>query len=236
MKILVVIPAYNESENIVRVVNELRDHFSQYDYVVVNDGSRDDTAAACIKNNFHFIDLPINLGLSGAFQAGMLYAYRKGVYDYVIQCDGDGQHNPQYIETMVQEAKRNHWQVTIGSRFAARKKPFTLRMLGSNIIELCILLTTGKRIKDPTSGMRLYDRSMIKTLALLMNYTPEPNTIAFLIRCGVSVGEVQVEMNERTAGESYLNLSNSIKYMFHECSAILLVQWFRKKIALGQGV
>ena len=236
MKILVIVPAYNESENIVRVVSELQEKFSEYDYVVVNDGSRDDTAAICVRNGFHLIDLPINLGLSGAFQAGMLYAYRRGGYDYVIQYDGDGQHNPRYIADMIREARQNRWQVTIGSRFATKKKPFSLRMLGSNIIELCILLTTGKRIKDPTSGMRLYDRSMIKPLATLMNYTPEPNTIAFLLRCGVSVGEVQVEMNERTAGESYLNLSNSIKYMFHECSAILLVQWFRKKIALRQGV
>ena len=170
MKVLVVIPAYNESENIVRVVNELRDNFSQYDYVVVNDGNRDDTAAVCVRNGFNLIDLPINLGLSGAFQVGMLYAYRKGGYDYAIQCDGDGQHNPLYIEAMVREAVWNHWQMTIGSRFATEKKPFSLRMLGSNIIEFCIMLTTRKRIKNPTSGKRLYDSSMIKTLATLMNF------------------------------------------------------------------
>lgn len=102
-------------------------------------------------------------------------------------------------------------------------------MAGNSLIELCIFLTTRKRIRDATSGMRLYNRRMIKKLATTMNCGPEPDTIAYLIRCGAKVEEYQVHMNERMAGESYLNLTRSIKYMFHMCSSILVVQWFRNR-------
>ncbi|MDE7322619.1 MAG: glycosyltransferase family 2 protein [Lachnospiraceae bacterium] len=228
MKILIIIPAYNEAENIVNVVENLKNNYAMFDYVVINDGSNDDTAKVCKENNYNLVDLPINLGLAGAFQTGMKYAMYHG-YDYAIQYDGDGQHNPQYIQGMVEFAEKNNLNVVIGSRFAKEKKPKSMRMMGSLLIELCILMTTGKIIKDSTSGMRLYDRQMIRKLATSMNYGPEPDTIAYLIRCGAKVEEYQVHMNERTAGESYLNLSRSIKYMFHMCSSILIVQWFRKK-------
>ena len=130
---------------------------------------------------------------------------------------------------MVRRAEDAGLDIVIGSRFVSEKKPVNLRMVGNSLIELCIYITTGKKIKDSTSGMRLYSRRMINKLATSMNYGPEPDTVAFLIRCGAKVEEYQVHMNERTAGESYLNLSGSIKYMFHMCSSILIVQWFRKK-------
>lgn len=228
MKTLIVIPAYNEAENIINVVENLINNHSIFDYVVVNDGSNDETAKICKRNNYNLVDLPINLGLAGAFQTGMKYALYNN-YDYAIQYDGDGQHNPQYIQGMVEFAEKNNLDVVIGSRFAQAKKPVSMRMMGSLLIELCILMTTGKKINDSTSGMRLYNRKMIRKLATSMNYGPEPDTIAYLIRCGAKVEEYQVHMNDRTAGESYLNLSRSIKYMFHMCSSILIVQWFRKK-------
>lgn len=228
MKVLIIIPAYNEEENIESVVENLKSNYAGFDYVVINDGSKDNTAEICSENHYNMVDLPINLGLAGAFQTGMKYAYYYG-YDYAIQYDGDGQHNPEYIEDMVRYAEEKSLDVVIGSRFVEEKKPFTLRMLGNSLIELCIFLTTGKKIKDSTSGMRLYGKRMIKKLATSMNYGPEPDTIAFLIRCGAKVEEHQVHMNERIAGESYLNITGSIKYMFHMCSSILIVQWFRKK-------
>lgn len=228
VKVLIIIPAYNEAENIKSVVENLKNNYNMFDYIVVNDGSKDDTAKICKKNNYNLLNLPINLGLAGAFQAGMKYAFYHG-YDYAIQYDGDGQHNPEYIQEMVKCAEASQTDIVIGSRFVTEKKPYSLRMLGSTLIEMCIFLTTGKKIKDSTSGMRLYSRRMIKKLATSMNFGPEPDTIAFLIRCGATVQEYQVHMNERMAGESYLNISNSIKYMFHMCSSILVVQWFRKK-------
>lgn len=227
-KILVLIPAYNEEENIVRVVENLKVSYGNYDYIVVNDGSRDGTADLCRKHHYNLIDLPINLGLAGAFQTGMKYAMYEG-YDYAIQYDGDGQHDPQYIAGMVEKAEQENLDIVIGSRFVMREKPYTARMIGNRLITACILITTGKKIADPTSGMRMFNARMIKKLATTMNYGPEPDTIAHLIRCGAKVSEYQVTMNERIAGKSYLNWSRSIKYMFYMCSSILIVQWFRKK-------
>ena len=227
-KVLLIIPAYNEEANIQMVVEELRDHYPELDYVVVNDGSSDRTAQICRERGFNLLDLPVNLGLAGCFQAGMKYAYYKG-YPYAIQFDGDGQHSPQFIEGMEQMAEKDNLDIVIGSRFASEKKPFTARMLGSRLIEFCILITCHKRIKDPTSGMRMFNRRMIHKLATSMNFGPEPDTVAYLTRCGAKVGEYQVEMSERIAGESYLNPINSMKYMFNMTTSILFVQWFRKR-------
>jgi len=228
-ELLLIIPAYNEAENIVHVVNNLREHYPEFDYVVVNDGSKDQTAEICRKNGFNLMDYPVNLGLAGAFQGGMKYAFRMG-YVYAMQYDGDGQHNPRYIEAMLEAAKKTQSDIVIGSRFVTEKKPWTVRMFGSRIIGTCIRLTTGRRISDPTSGMRLFNRRMMRVLAHQVNYGPEPDTIAFLIRCGARVQECQVSMNERTAGESYLKLGASVKYMVRMCMSILVVQWFRKKV------
>lgn len=228
-KVLVIIPAYNEAENIEKVVDDLIDNYPQFNYVVINDGSRDLTGSICREKGYNYIDLPVNLGLSGAFQAGMKYAYYSG-YDYALQFDGDGQHNPEYISQMCHYAEKNNLDITIGSRFLEKRKTVNMRMIGNSILEACILLTTGKRIKDPTSGMRMYNREIIKKFAMLYNFGPEPDTMAFLIRCGARVGEIQVHMNEREAGESYLSISGSIVYMFQMITSIMIVQWFRKKV------
>lgn len=228
MKILIMIPAYNEELNIERVVNNLTDNFPQYDYVVINDGSKDDTAKICRQKGFHLIDLPINLGLSGAVQAGMRYAWQNG-YDAAIQIDGDGQHRPEYIEQLAKELEKGEAQIVIGSRFVTEKKPRSMRMLGSNVISGLIRLSTGFRLNDPTSGMRLFNRDVVKEFALNINYGPEPDTISYLIKKGVKVKEVQVKMDERIAGESYLNLSKSMKYMILMSFSILFIQGFRKR-------
>ncbi len=230
MKLLIVIPAYNEQENIARVVDNLIEHYPHYDYLVVNDGSKDQTARICREKGYRFLDLPVNLGLAGAFQAGLRYAYRadKG-YDMAIQFDGDGQHDPSYIEEMAALMEKEGLDVVIGSRFKEEKKPFSLRMLGNRMIQLAIKITTGVTIKDPTSGMRLLNRSMIREFAQNLNYGPEPDTIAYLIRTGAKVEEVQVQMMDRIAGESYFNLRRSIEYMTRMCISILFFQWVRRR-------
>ena len=228
MKILIMIPAYNEELNIERVVNNLIENYPQYDYVVINDGSKDDTAKICREKGFHLIDLPINLGLSGAVQAGMRYAWQNG-YDAAIQIDGDGQHRPEFIEMLAEELDKDNAQIVIGSRFVTQKKPHSLRMLGSNVISVFIKLSTGFRLNDPTSGMRMFNRDIIKEFALNINYGPEPDTISYLIKKGVKVKEVQVQMDERVAGESYLNFTRSMKYMILMSFSILFIQGFRKR-------
>ena len=105
------------------------------------DGSRDRTAAICRENGFNLLDLPVNLGLAGCFQAGMKYAYHKG-YEYAIQFDGDGQHRPEFIEPMMEKMKEGY-EIVIGSRFVNAKKDWSMRMLGSRLIEMAIRLTTG---------------------------------------------------------------------------------------------
>lgn len=226
-ELLIVIPAYNEAMNIVKVVNNLVENYPQYDYVVVNDGSADATAAVCREHGFELLDLPINLGLAGAFQAGLKYAYRRG-YQYVIQYDGDGQHRAEYIEGLLEAAKEGY-DVVIGSRFVTEKKPFSARMLGSRLISGLMRLTSGARIKDSTSGMRMFGPRMIRILALNMNYGPEPDTISYLVKCGARVKEVQVKMDDRMGGESYLNFVRSLKYMIQMVVSIVFVQAFRKK-------
>ena len=225
--LLIMIPAYNEEENIELVVERLRQNFPQYDYVVINDGSKDRTAEICREKGYNLVDLPVNLGLAGSFQAGIRYAYRKG-YPYAVQIDGDGQHRPEYIERMLVKMKEGY-DIVIGSRFVNAKKPMTMRMLGSNLIETAIRLTTGATIKDPTSGMRLYDRKMIEEFAKGLNYGPEPDTISYLIRQGAKVAEVPVVMDERAGGVSYLTPVKAARYMIQMLVSILLIQNFRKR-------
>lgn len=226
-KLLIVIPAYNEEQNIERVVENIIRNYPQYDYVVINDGSRDKTAAICRANGYHLIDLPVNLGLAGAFQTGLRYAAENG-YDCAVQLDADGQHKPEYIAPML-AALEDGADIVIGSRFLTVKKPKTLRMLGSYIISWSIRLTTGRAICDPTSGMRMFNRAMVEEFAQNLNYGPEPDTISYLIKNGATVKEVQVEMGERLAGQSYLNFWNSVQYMVKMSMSILLIQWFRKR-------
>lgn len=227
-RILAVIPAYNEEDNIVSTIEDLRKNAPGVDYVVVNDGSKDRTLDICRQCGYNYVSLPVNLGLAGAFQAGMRYACERG-YDYAIQFDADGQHSAAYIEDMVQAAEENGANVVIGSRFAASKKPVSARMAGSALITAMIFLTTRKRIQDPTSGMRLFDKTLIPLFANELDFGPEPDTISLLMRWGYRVEEVQVEMRERMAGESYLNFTKSIAYMLRTSVSILLVQWFRGK-------
>lgn len=224
---LVIIPAYNEEASILRVVNKLRNNYAQYDYIVVNDGSTDRTRKICNENNINILDLPVNVGLSGAIRAGMKYANFYG-YDYAIQIDGDGQHQPEYIEKMLCAMEEMGADIVIGSRFKTEKKPLTCRMVGSRIISAAIFLTTrGKYLGDATSGMRLYNKRMIKKMGYNINIRPEPDTMAYLINHGVKIEEVQVEMQERTAGLSYLSVFNSVMYMVHVLFNILIFQWFR---------
>lgn len=230
MKLLVMIPAYNEAENIQRVVGNLIENYPQYDYVVINDGSTDDTRKVCARNGFNFLDLPVNTGLSGAIKSGMRYANYYG-YDFVVQLDGDGQHDPMYIQSLIDEMEHTGCDIVIGSRFKTERKPLTSRMIGSQILTFAIWLTTGgKYIGDVTSGMRLFNKKMIKRFGYDMHYSPEPDTLAYLLNCNVQIREVQVQMHERIAGVSYLDFKGSVWYMMKMLFSIFLFQWFRKRI------
>ncbi len=203
-------------------------HYPAYDYIVINDGSSDTTRKVCHEAGIRYMDLPVNVGLTGAVRAGMKYANYYD-YDYAVQIDGDGQHDPKYIAAMLACMKEKEADIVIGSRFKDRKKPLSLRMLGSKIISGSVFVTTGgKYIGDVTSGMRLYNKKMIKQFGYKLNYRPEPDSIAYLINHGMKVEEVQVEMQERHNGKSYLGISSSIYYMTHVLFNIWIFQWIRK--------
>lgn len=227
MKILVIIPAYNEELNIRKVVSNLQENYPQYDYVIINDGSADHTSEICHEEKYNIIDLPVNLGLAGAFQTGLKYADKNG-YDCAIQFDADGQHRAEYIEKLAYEIE-NGYDIVIGSRFVTEKKPFSMRMLGNRMIGGAIKLSTRKTLTDPTSGMRMYSKKIIHEFASNINYGPEPDTISFMLKQGASVKDVQVTMDERVAGESYLNLTRSVIYMLRMMTSILFIQNFRKR-------
>lgn len=225
-RLLVIIPAYNEEESISSTVDELTSMLPGVDYVVVNDGSRDGTERICLEHGYNYVSLPVNSGLTVGFQTGMKYALRNG-YDYALQFDADGQHRPEYISKMLNLAVAEDADIVIGSRFVNKCKEVSARMLGSRIITVAIKLTTGKRVADPTSGMRMFNRKMIERFANDDSLNPEPESISYLMKKGAKVREVQVEMRERQAGESYLNIPKSIAYMARACISILFVQWFR---------
>lgn len=226
LKTLVVIPAYNEALNIKKTVIDLKNNAPDVDYVVVNDGSKDNTLGVLEQNNFNYIDSICNLGLFGAVQTGFKLAMKEK-YDVVIQFDGDGQHSAKYIDLLVKEIENGN-SIVIGSRFVDEKKPFTARMIGSRLIAGAIKLITGKTIKDPTSGFRAYDKACIRDYATEMNNPPEPDTLVYMLRKNRKIKEVQVQMSEREFGESYLDLVNTIKYMSRMMVSIFLIQPFRK--------
>ena len=226
MRSLLIIPAHNEAENIERVVDQIIVEYPAYDYIVVNDGSSDETPDICRRRGYHLLDLPINLGLAGAFQAGIKYALKHG-YDCAIQFDADGQHLPEYLDSMVSEIEKGA-DIVLGCRMDPEDQPTGMRGLGSNILTGMIRITTGKKRCDPTSGMRAYNARAIRELAWGPNLGPEPDTVSYLMRKkGLRVAEVPVRMAERMAGESYLNWKTSSAYMMRMALSVLLIQFFR---------
>lgn len=218
MKVLMIIPAYNEENSIVSTVKslekaELTDDI--LDYIIINDGSTDKTKEVCLKNNLNVINLPVNLGIGGAVQTGYKYA-RDNNYDIAIQFDGDGQHDATYIKTLVDEIKKGN-DIVIGSRYVEELSEFKstfIRRIGIRFLSFLIKICTGKKIYDPTSGFRASNKDIINMFA--KDYPtdyPEPDTIVTVIKSGYKVSEVPVKMKERISGKS--SLSSPIKATFY---------------------
>ncbi len=226
MKTLAVIPAYNEEDCLEQTVRSLATACPEVDHLVVNDGSTDATQLICERCGFTHVNLPINCGLACGFQTGMKYALRHG-YDAVVQFDADGQHLPEYIPTMGAAMEAQGADIVIASRVLAGERIEGARGAGSRLISTLIRLTSGVRLTDPTSGMRLYNRRMIELFAHGRDLTPEPDTVALIARRGGKVAEVPATMQERQGGQSYLDLPHVIRYMTRTCASILFFQWFR---------
>lgn len=225
MNLLIIVPAYNESGNIKKTINNIKEN-GNYDYLIVDDCSNDNTYEICVNNDYNVIHLPVNYGLTSAVQIGFKYALKHG-YDAALQFDGDGQHDAKYIKSMLTALEEN--DIVIGSRFVEKKKEFTSRMIGSRLLSFLIKITTGKKVHDPTSGMRMFRKEVFEQFAHEINYPPEPDTLVYMIRKNKRIKEVQVEMSDREYGESYLNLIRSVTYMLEMIVSIFFIQLFRKR-------
>ena len=227
MRVLAVIPAFNEEDCIAETTAKLRATCPDVDYIIINDGSSDRTWEIIEREGLNGVNLPVNTGLTSAFRTGMKYALRHD-YDAVLQFDADGQHDAAYIEAMAQAMRDSSADIVIASRFLdGTVKPSGARGAGSRLISWLIRVTTGATITDPTSGMRLYNRRMIRQFATGFDVAPEPDTVALVARKGGTIVEVPAVMHERQGGESYLKLGSVIRYMSRTCLSILLFQWFR---------
>ena len=224
MKKLIIIPAYNESESIYNTIKDIEQEATDFDYVIINDCSTDNTRQICIDNHFHYIDLPINQGIGGAVQTGYLYAYENG-YDIAVQVDGDGQHNAAFLKKMAQVLTENKADMVIGSRFIEKKgfQSSVTRRIGIRYFTCLIKLMTGKKIADPTSGLRMIGRDVIEIFAKLypMDY-PEPESVVDILCKGKRVVEVPVLMRERQGGTSSIRMGKSVYYMIKVSLAIIL--------------
>lgn len=224
MKSLVMIPAYNEEKNIVKTVRDIQRNAPGFDYIIINDCSRDGTLELCRREGLHVLDLPVNLGIGGAVQTGYRYAAQNG-YDVAVQFDGDGQHDAAYLTGMRERLMREELDMLIGSRFLQHEgfQSSGARRLGIRYFTGLIRFLTGKKITDPTSGMRMANRSVIEAFA--DNYPkdyPEPESVVYLLRQGKRVEEAPVKMRERENGKSSISFTKSIYYMCKVTVAILI--------------
>ncbi len=228
MKIIVIIPCYNEEENIVSVIRRLEETNPDVDYIVVNDCSTDNSEEILRKNNINYISNPYNLGIGATVQCGYKYAASKG-YDIAVQMDGDGQHNPEYLRTVTQPIEEGNVDMCIGSRFLTKEgfQSSAARRMGITLISITIKILTGKRVKDTTSGYRATGKRMTEFFA--EDYAqdfPEPDAILSSLKNGFIVKEVPVIMEERSGGVSSINAVKSVYYMVKVLLS-LFVSWLK---------
>ena len=221
---LVIIPAYNESASIVNTVNDIKKNAPDFDYVVINDHSKDNTLQICKDAGLNVIDLPLNLGIGGAVQTGYLYACQNG-YDIAVQFDGDGQHDAKYLNEMAETLVKEQADMVIGSRFIEKEgfQSSFSRRLGIRYFTFLIKILTGQKITDPTSGYRMCNRKIIELFA--GNYPkdyPEPETTTWILRKKLKVLEIPVIMRAREEGVSSISLKKSFYYMFKVTMAIII--------------
>ena len=236
-KILLIIPAYNEEKNIMNTVNSISNYNKKnnkkYDYIVINDGSNDNTENILKFNNINHVEIIHNLGIGGAVQTGYKFAAENN-YDIAIQFDGDGQHDINHIDKLIKPIMNGESDLIIGSRFVDKNsktfKSSYLRRIGIKLISWAMKFTTKKRIYDTTSGYRACNREIIHQFS--KNYPveyPEPISTVSMLKKGYIVDEVQVNMNERISGISSIKSWKSVYYMINVFLSIIVVGIRRNK-------
>lgn len=230
MKVLLIIPSYNEEENVLRnyqrIENFNKKSKIKYDAIIINDGSKDKTEQICKDNNLPYISLVHNLGIGGAVQTGYKYAFDNN-YDIAVQFDGDGQHDVNYVKNIINPIINGKVDMTIGSRFIDKKsskfKSSFSRRIGIKLISFFIKLVSRKKIYDTTSGFRAVNKKIMKEFAneYPVEY-PEPITTVEVIKKGYKVKEIPVSMNERENGSSSIKTWKNIYYMLNVIISIII--------------
>ena len=229
MKKLVIIPAFNEEGNLEKTIRDIKENASAFDYVIINDCSTDGTLAMCRRHGFSYLNLPVNLGIGGAVQTGYRYAYYHG-YDIAVQFDGDGQHSASYLPEMAKQLEETESDMVIGSRYITKEgfQSSSLRRVGIRYFTLLIRILTGKKITDPTSGMRMINRKLMgKFTEEYPKDYPEPESVVTILSEGHRVTEMPVIMNERVEGSSSISLRNGVYYMVKVSFAMVIARMKR---------
>lgn len=231
LKKLIIIPAYNESECIEKTIENIKKNAKDFDYIIINDCSTDNTREICERNGFHIINLPVNLGIGGAVQTGYIYGIRYG-YDMAVQVDGDGQHDAAFLQKMADCLEETGADMVIGSRFIEKQgfQSTGARRIGIRFFTWLIRLMTGKTVTDPTSGLRMVNRKVMREFA--KDYPkdyPEPETAVTVLHSGMKIEEIPVVMKERAGGVSSISMKKSVYYMIKVSIAIIVERMRRRK-------
>jgi len=224
LKIVIIIPAFNEEESIGTVIRRIKINMPQADVLVVNDGSYDLTSLKALEAGANVIDLPFNLGIGGAMQTGYLYA-SKNNYDIAIQVDGDGQHDPKYLNNLIYPIINSTTDMVIGSRYVTRTsyKSSFARRIGMIFFSSLVNLLTGKKVNDTTSGFRAVNKKIINYFAFKYpNDYPEVDVLVKLHKMNYKILEMPVEMQERSTGRSSITPLRSVYYMVKVSLSLLI--------------
>lgn len=221
---LVLIPAHNEEASLPDIIDEIRSVMHSPDILVVDDASGDNTRGVAEERGVMVLSLPFNLGIAGARQAGYKFAHEAG-YDFLIQFDADGQHDPSYAVKLLDNVKSGTSDLAIGSRFigdSGYKVPVS-RRIGIGFLARIISFLTRKNITDPTSGFHAINKKVLALYAEHYPYEyPEPEEIILLHRMGYKVSDVRVAMRQRRQGKSFLTPLVSVYYMFEVTLAVIM--------------
>ena len=236
-RVLIIVPAYNEETSIEKVIEGINVELPNADILVVNDGSTDWTSQKARKSGAIVLDLPFNLGIGGAMQAGYKYADAKG-YEIAVQVDGDGQHDPKEISKLLDVLEKKEADMAIGSRFIGSSfyRGSAMRKVGISILAQVVSISTGQRVTDPTSGFRAANRKAIRLFAdtYPQDY-PEPEVLVQLSRCGLKVKEVPATVYRREFGESSITKIRSVYYMVKVLLAIFVTSFRGRPPGRGEG-
>ncbi|GIP45594.1 putative glycosyl transferase [Paenibacillus sp. J45TS6] len=231
LKVLVIVPAYNEAEGIGQVIHQIRQDIPYVDVLVINDGSSDDTSRIAKAAGASVIDLTCNLGIGGAVQTGYRYAAEHH-YDYAVQIDGDGQHNPSDLNRLLDAILETGADMVIGSRFITKEgfQSTFARKMGIGLLSALLTRLTGQSVTDPTSGYRFCGKRAISLFAreYPTDY-PEVEALMLLYNRELTFTEIPVIMKERQGGVSSISAMRSVYYMSKVILSVLLMKTMKKR-------